>query len=88
MLRNLPPGCVFQTCALGLHSIQVNTMALLLGGHVRTGMEDSLLFQKDQVVQDNVQCVTRVVRIAGELGRRVATATEARTMLGLSGADA
>jgi 3-keto-5-aminohexanoate cleavage enzyme len=88
MLRNLPPGCVFQTCALGLHSIQVNTMALLLGGHVRTGMEDSLLFQKDQVVQDNVQCVTRVVRIAGELGRRVATATEARTMLGLSAADA
>ena len=83
MLRNLPPNCLFQTCALGLHAIQVNTLALLLGGHVRTGMEDSLLFQKDQLVQDNVQFVDRVVRIAGELGRRVATAAEARAMLGL-----
>jgi 3-keto-5-aminohexanoate cleavage enzyme len=83
MLRNLPEGCVFQTCALGLLAIQVNTMALLLGGHVRTGMEDSLLFQKDQVVEDNVQFVERVVRIAGDLGRPVATATETRTMLGL-----
>jgi len=83
MVRSLPRNCLFQTCALGLHAIQVNTLALLLGGHVRTGIEDSLLFQKDQMVQDNVQFVDRVVRIAGELGRRVATAAEVRAMLGL-----
>ena len=83
MLRNLPRNCLFQTCALGLHAIQVNTLALLLGGHVRTGMEDSLLFQKNQVVTSNVQLVERVVRIAGELGRRPAAADETRAMLGL-----
>jgi 3-keto-5-aminohexanoate cleavage enzyme len=83
MLRNLPQNCLFQTCALGLHAIQVNTLALLLGGHVRTGMEDSLLFQKDQVVKSNVQLVERIVRIAGELGRRPAAADETRAMLGL-----
>lgn len=88
MLRNLPANCIFQTCALGLMEIQVNTVALLLGGHVRTGMEDSLLFQRDQPVADNAQFVHRVVRIADDLGRRVATPVEVRTMLGLPSANA
>jgi 3-keto-5-aminohexanoate cleavage enzyme len=87
MLRNLPAGCIFQTCALGLLAIQVNTMAMLLGGHVRTGMEDSLLYQKDQPVEDNVQLVDRVVRIARDLGRRVATAPETRALLGIPGSQ-
>jgi 3-keto-5-aminohexanoate cleavage enzyme len=87
MLRNLPPGCVFQTCALGLLAIQVHTLALLLGGHARTGLEDSLLYQKDQPAVDNAQLVARVVRIAHELGRRVATPAETRAMLGLPQRD-
>lgn len=88
MLRNLPDHCVFQTCALGLLEVQVNTLALLLGGHVRTGMEDSLLYQKDEPVEDNTQFVSRVVRIAGDLGRRVATPAEVRSMLGIPGTSA
>ncbi|MEA2529622.1 MAG: 3-keto-5-aminohexanoate cleavage enzyme [Thermomicrobiales bacterium] len=83
MARNLPDDCVFQTCALGLLEVQVNTLALLLGGHVRTGMEDSLLYQKDQPVSDNLQFVERIVRIANDLGRRVASAAEVRQILGL-----
>jgi 3-keto-5-aminohexanoate cleavage enzyme len=63
--------------------VQVNTLALLLGGHVRTGMEDSLLYQKDQPVSDNLQFVERIVRIANDLGRRVASAAEVRQILGL-----
>ena len=86
MLGNLPANCVFQTCALGLLEIQVNTLAILLGGHVRTGMEDSLLYQKDQPVTDNTQFVRRVVRITEDVGRRVATPGEVRSMLGLAGA--
>lgn len=83
MIRNLPDNCIFQTCALGLEEIHVNVLALLLGGHVRTGMEDSLLYQRDESVQSNVQLVERIVRIAQDLGRRVATAEEARRMLGI-----
>lgn len=83
MIRNLPEDTIFQTCALGLEEIQVNVLSLLLGGHVRTGLEDSLLYQHDTPAQSNVQLVERIVQIASALGRRVATAEEARHMLGI-----
>lgn len=83
MLRNLPDECLFQTCALGLEEIQVNALAILLGGHVRTGLEDSLLYQRGEPAHSNVQLVERVIRLANDLGRRVATGEEARRMLGL-----
>ena len=84
MIRNLPEDTIFQTCALGLEEIHVNTLSLLLGGHVRTGLEDSLLYQHDTPAQSNVQFVERIVQIANALGRRVATAEEARHRLGIS----
>ncbi len=83
MVRNLPPGCIFQTCALGLEAVQINTLAILLGGHVRTGMEDCIDYQRDEPARDNAQLVRRVARIAQDLGRRAATIQEAREMLGL-----
>ena len=61
MVRNLPDDCIFQTCALGLEEIHVNFIAILLGGHVRTGMEDSVLYQRDELAQGNVQLVERIV---------------------------
>ena len=83
MIRNLPSDCIFQTCALGLEAIQVNVLAILLGGHVRTGMEDCIDYQRNQPVRNNSQLVERIVRIAGDLGRRVATIAETRQILGL-----
>jgi len=46
-------------------------------------IEDNLSLQKDVPAQSNVQLVERIVRIASDLGRRVATSAEARQMLGL-----
>ena len=83
MVRNLPSDTVYQTCAISLEEIQVNTLALLLGGHVRTGMEDSILYQRDEPTTGNVQLVERIVRIANDLGRRVATVEETQDMLGI-----
>ena len=83
MVRNLPPGCIFQTCALGLEAVQVNTLAILLGGHVRTGMEDCIDYQRNEPARDNAQLVRRVARMGRDLGRRVATIEETRQMLGL-----
>jgi 3-keto-5-aminohexanoate cleavage enzyme len=83
MIRNLPPDCIFQACGGGVQQIQVNVLCLMLGGHIRTGMEDSLLYQLDEPVQSNAQLVERVVRFAHDLGRRVATVEETREMLGI-----
>jgi 3-keto-5-aminohexanoate cleavage enzyme len=61
----------------------MSTMAILLGGHVRVGLEDSVLYRKGELAASNSQFVARVVRIAGELGRQVATPEEAREILGI-----
>lgn len=83
MTRNLPAETIFQTCALGLDAVEVNTLSILLGGHVRTGMEDALEYRRGELAAGNGQLVTRIVSIANQLGRRVATIEEARAMLGL-----
>ena len=83
MVRQLPPGTMYQLCALESRSIEVALLAVTLGGHVRTGMEDSLVYRPGEPVSGNDQLVSRIVRIAKDVGRRVASPAEARQMLGL-----
>lgn len=83
MARELPEDTIFQTCALDLEALHVNALAILLGGHVRTGLEDNLYYQRGELAQSNVQLVERIARIAQDMGRRVATGAEARQMLGV-----
>jgi 3-keto-5-aminohexanoate cleavage enzyme len=62
---------------------RVLTMAVLLGGHVRVGMEDNPFLVAGQYAKSNAQLVEKIVRIAGEVGREIATPEEARSMLGM-----
>jgi 3-keto-5-aminohexanoate cleavage enzyme len=59
-------------------------MGITLGINVRTGMEDNVLYKKGELCKGNAQLVERVVRIAREMGREIATPKQARQMLGLS----
>ena len=59
------------------------TQALIHGLNVRVGMEDNVYYAKGQKAESNAQLVEKVIRMANDLGRRVATVEEARTMLGL-----
>jgi 3-keto-5-aminohexanoate cleavage enzyme len=59
-------------------------MAVILGGHVRVGMEDNLYYSRGVLASSNAQLVARVVRIARELGRPVASPAQARAILGLA----
>ena len=85
MVGNLPEDTIFQTCALGLEAIQMNALALLLGGHVRTGTEDSILYQRNELSSGNVQLVERVVRMAEDLGTAPRPRLKTRSMLGIPG---
>ena len=53
------------------------------GGHVRTGLEDNIRFDKDHIAKDNAQLVTRVAKLCDQYNRPVATAGQARELLGL-----
>ena len=62
-------------------------MAIMMGGHVRVGLEDNI-YQRRGVLATNPQLVEKVVRLANEFEREIATPDEARAMLGLKGYDA
>jgi len=61
------------------------TLAIMMGGHARVGMEDNIFVAKGVLAKSNAELVEKVVRIARELGREIATPDEARKILGLKG---
>ncbi|MBN1532137.1 MAG: 3-keto-5-aminohexanoate cleavage protein [Spirochaetes bacterium] len=83
MIRHIPLGAVFNVTAIGKYQLAMNTMAILTGGHTRVGLEDNVYYRKNELATGNAQFVERVVRLARELGREVATPDEARRILGI-----
>ncbi len=82
--ESVPPGSTWTVAAVGRWQLPMAAMAILMGGHVRVGLEDNLYYRQGQLAT-NEQLVARVARIAAELGRPVATPDEAREILGLRG---
>lgn len=77
----------FSVLAAGRHQIPLITMSAILGGHVRVGLEDSLMIARGRLAKTNAEQVTKIRRIVEDLGRTVASPQEARAMLDLKGAD-
>ena len=74
--------------AAGQHQMRIATMASLMGGNVRVGLEDSLYIGRGELATNNAQQVAKARRILEELGMKVATPAEAREILDLKGANA
>ncbi|HVF79545.1 MAG TPA: 3-keto-5-aminohexanoate cleavage protein [Solirubrobacteraceae bacterium] len=82
-LRAMIPGdWPWSVCAIGRPQLALNTYCILAGGHVRTGLEDNLWLRRGERAT-NPALVERIVRIATELDRPIATPDEARAILGL-----
>jgi 3-keto-5-aminohexanoate cleavage enzyme len=84
LVRELPEQSIFFTCGIGQFQLPMTTMSIILGGHVRVGLEDNVYLRRGQKLTGNGAAVERVVRIARELNREIATPAETRAMLGLS----
>jgi len=65
----------------------VDCLSMMLGGNVRVGIEDNLFVSKGVLAKGSWELVEKVVRLAKELGREIATPDEARQILGLKGKD-
>ena len=63
------------------------TLGIIMGGHARVGFEDNIFIEKGVLAKSNAELVEKVVRIARELGREMATPDEARKILRLKGKD-
>ena len=82
-------GADYKLSAFGIGRAQMPflTMAALLGGNVRVGLEDSLFIGRRKLAVSNAEQVSKIRRILEELGLEIATPDEARVMLGLKGGD-
>lgn len=79
---------MFSVLAAGRHQMPMATMAAAMGGHVRVGLEDSLMIARGKLAHSNAEQVDKIRGIVEALGRTVSTPSQARAMLGLKGADA
>jgi 3-keto-5-aminohexanoate cleavage enzyme len=84
LVESLPDNSEFNLLAVGPHQLPLTTLSILLGGHVRIGMEDNLYYERGVKARSNAQLVERTVEIAERLGRELATPEEAREMLGMT----
>ncbi|WP_420587438.1 3-keto-5-aminohexanoate cleavage protein [Ruegeria sp.] len=85
--RLLGDAFEFSTLAAGRQQMALGTMSTILGGHVRVGLEDSLMINRGQLATSNAEQVRKIRRILEELGYDIATPAETRAILGLKGAD-
>jgi uncharacterized protein (DUF849 family) len=78
---------VWSVLAAGRNQMAFTTMAGILGGSVRVGLEDSLYIGKGKLAASNAEQVAKIRRILEELSLEIATPAEARAMLHLKGGD-
>lgn len=84
MVDSLPDNSIWSAAGLGRFQWSVNQWAIALGGHVRTGLEDSIYMDEDKnELASNVKLVERVVSTAKSVGREPTTIEETREVLGL-----
>lgn len=84
LVESLPPNSTWSATGIGRFQTQINVGAILMGGHVRVGIEDSIYYnyhKKELATNENL--VRRIVRMAEEIGREIATPREARAILGM-----
>lgn len=82
-LDRLAPGSTWGCFGVGKYAMEMLYGAIALGGHVRVGMEDNVMYHKNRLAKSNVEFVERARRLIEEFGNEVATPDDAREILGL-----
>jgi 3-keto-5-aminohexanoate cleavage enzyme len=84
LVESLPPNSRWLVTVIGGRAHwRMAAVAMALGGHVRTGLEDNVYLEKGVLASGNAQLVEKMARLAQAIGRELATPDEARKMLGL-----
>jgi len=83
LLDYLPYRSTWSVIGIGKAHLPICMMGLILDGHIRVGMEGNIYYGRGELAKTNAKFVERIVRIAKEYGREVATPEEARKILGL-----
>ena len=82
-LKEIMPDATWTAAGIGRHQLTVAKWCLELGGHVRTGLEDNLKYDKTRLANSNAELVSQIVDSCPEFNRHPASVQEARDILGL-----
>jgi len=83
LVKQIPAGSTWSAFGVGKGHLPILFASLALGGHIRVGMEDNVMYAKGVLAESNVQFVERARRVIEEYGKQVATPAEAREILSL-----
>lgn len=91
LVNKIPAGSTWSAFGVGAGHMPIMYAALALGGHIRVGMEDNVVYGKDKdgkkIMATNHMLVERAVRAVKDYGNEVATPAEAREILGIPAFD-
>jgi 3-keto-5-aminohexanoate cleavage enzyme len=84
LVTHLPPNSTWAAAGIGKFQFYVNSLAIVMGGHVRVGLEDNI-FMDDKKTKPatNLMLVERLVKLAGMVEREICNPHEARKIIGL-----
>lgn len=83
MRNHLPDGAIWAAFGISRQQFPMAALAVILGGHVRVGLEDNLYLSHGVLAPGNAALVERAVNIVENLGEEVATSDDAREILGI-----
>lgn len=82
-MENLVPDSTWSCFGVGHSAMEIMYTAVALGGHIRVGMEDNVMYSKGRLAESNVQFVERAKRVIQEFGLDIASPDEAREILSI-----
>jgi 3-keto-5-aminohexanoate cleavage enzyme len=83
LIESLPPGSLWEITGHSGHDLEAALWSVAFGGHARAGFEDNIYYRPGDRATSNAQLIERIVRLAREAEREIASPAEARVMLGL-----
>lgn len=83
-LKNMiPKNCTWSALGIGKGHLPIMLTTLALGGHIRVGMEDNVMFSKTELAKSNKQLVKRAADLIKLAGNEIASVEDAKQILGL-----
>jgi len=83
MVDQIPEDSTWQVVTVGKFNLRTTVIAMCMGGNIRTGLEDTIYYEKGELAKGNVQLVKRMVRLAKEIGREAANLDETKEILAI-----
>jgi 3-keto-5-aminohexanoate cleavage enzyme len=83
MVGSIPHGSTWTACGIGRSAFEIAAGAIIMDGHVRIGLEDSVYIEKGVLASGNGEMVKKVAELARFFGREIATPAEARKILSI-----